>query len=74
VFVQIGLVPNTDWLRGAVELSRYGEIVVDARAGDDTIRIDESESPVLSVFQVFYGMKHVYRISDSLIIIREHYN
>ena len=29
VFVQIGLVPNTDWLRGVVELSRHGEIVVD---------------------------------------------
>ena len=31
VFVQIGLVPNTEWLRGAVELSKFGEIVVDAR-------------------------------------------
>ena len=31
VFVQIGLVPNTEWLRGSVELSRYGEIVVNAR-------------------------------------------
>ena len=31
VFVQIGLVPNTEWLRGALELSRHGEIVVDAR-------------------------------------------
>jgi alkyl hydroperoxide reductase subunit F len=30
VFVQIGLVPNTEWLKGSVELSRYGEIVVDA--------------------------------------------
>ena len=30
VFVQIGLVPNTEWLRGTVELSRFGEIVVDA--------------------------------------------
>jgi NADH-dependent peroxiredoxin subunit F len=33
VFVQIGLVPNTEWLRGTVELSRHGEIVVDARGG-----------------------------------------
>jgi alkyl hydroperoxide reductase subunit F len=32
VFVQIGLVPNTEFLKGAVELSRFGEIVVDARA------------------------------------------
>lgn len=31
VFVQIGLVPNTEWLKGTVELSRYGEIVVDAK-------------------------------------------
>jgi alkyl hydroperoxide reductase subunit F len=31
VFVQIGLVPNTDWLRGSVELSKHGEIIVDAR-------------------------------------------
>jgi alkyl hydroperoxide reductase subunit F len=31
VFVQIGLVPNTEWLKGSVELSKYGEIVVDAK-------------------------------------------
>ena len=31
VFVQIGLLPNTDWLKGSVELSRFGEIVIDAR-------------------------------------------
>jgi alkyl hydroperoxide reductase subunit F len=31
VFVQIGLIPNTEWLRGTVDLSKYGEIVVDAR-------------------------------------------
>ena len=32
VFVQIGLVPNTEFLRGSgVELSRFGEIVIDAR-------------------------------------------
>lgn len=31
VFIQIGLVPNTDWLKGVVELSKYGEIVVDAK-------------------------------------------
>jgi len=24
VFVQIGLVPNTEWLKGTVELSKYG--------------------------------------------------
>ena len=31
VFVQIGLVPNTEWLKGTVELSKFGEIVVDER-------------------------------------------
>jgi alkyl hydroperoxide reductase subunit F len=31
VFVQIGLVPNTEWLKGAIELSKHGEIVVDAK-------------------------------------------
>ncbi|WP_205694268.1 alkyl hydroperoxide reductase subunit F [Clostridium manihotivorum] len=31
VFVQIGLVPNTDWLGEAVERNRIGEIIVDSR-------------------------------------------
>jgi alkyl hydroperoxide reductase subunit F len=31
VFVQIGLVPNTEFLKGSVELSKFGEIVVDAK-------------------------------------------
>ena len=31
IFVQIGLVPNTEWLRGAIELSERGEIVTDMR-------------------------------------------
>ena len=31
VFVQIGLVPNTEFLKGTVELSKYGEIIVDAK-------------------------------------------
>ncbi len=31
VFVQIGLLPNTEWLRGAVELSPRGEVVIDDR-------------------------------------------
>jgi NADH-dependent peroxiredoxin subunit F len=29
VFVQIGLLPNTEWLEGAVELSPRGEVVID---------------------------------------------
>jgi alkyl hydroperoxide reductase subunit F len=47
VFVQIGLLPSTDWLKGAVTLSRFGEIEIDRRcatsapgvfaAGDATI-------------------------------------
>lgn len=31
IFVQIGLLPNTDWLKGIVELSPRGEIIVDNR-------------------------------------------
>jgi alkyl hydroperoxide reductase subunit F len=31
VFVQIGLVPNTEFLKGTIELSKFGEIVVDAK-------------------------------------------
>ena len=29
VFVQIGLVPNTEFLKGTLELSKFGEIVID---------------------------------------------
>jgi alkyl hydroperoxide reductase subunit F len=31
VFVQIGLVPNTEWLKGTLELNTQGEIIVDAK-------------------------------------------
>jgi NADH-dependent peroxiredoxin subunit F len=31
IFVQIGLVPNTEWLKGVVELTPRGEIVIDNR-------------------------------------------
>lgn len=31
VFIQIGLIPNTDWLKGTLELSKHGEIIVDAK-------------------------------------------
>ena len=30
MFVQIGLVPNTEWLKGTLELSRHGEIQTNA--------------------------------------------
>ena len=32
IFVQIGLLPNTDWLKGIVDLSEYGEVEVDDHA------------------------------------------
>ncbi|MDO9220100.1 MAG: alkyl hydroperoxide reductase subunit F [Thiobacillus sp.] len=35
VFIQIGLLPNTDWLKGTLELSRFGEIVVDPKGQTD---------------------------------------
>jgi len=28
IFIQIGLVPNTDWINGNIELSKYGEIEI----------------------------------------------
>lgn len=31
IFVQIGLVPNTEWLKGSLTLSRHGEIEIDSR-------------------------------------------
>lgn len=31
IFVQIGLVPNTDWLKGVVELNKRGEVIVNSR-------------------------------------------
>ena len=31
IFVQIGLVPNTDWLPSSIETNSFGEILVDAR-------------------------------------------
>ena len=31
IFVQIGLLPNTDWLKGTINLSPRGEIEVDVR-------------------------------------------
>ncbi len=33
IFVQIGLLPNSDWLNGVVELTPRGEIIVDAKGG-----------------------------------------
>jgi alkyl hydroperoxide reductase subunit F len=37
VFVQIGLLPNTDWLKGTLALSPRGEIEIDAR-GQTSVR------------------------------------
>lgn len=31
IFVQIGLIPNTEWLKGVIDLTPRGEIVVDER-------------------------------------------
>lgn len=31
IFVQIGLLPNSDWLKGTVELSKHGEVITDLR-------------------------------------------
>ena len=31
VFVQIGLLPNTDWIKGVIDMNDHGEIIVDDR-------------------------------------------
>jgi alkyl hydroperoxide reductase subunit F len=31
IFVQIGLLPNTDWLKGVIDLSPRGEVIVDQK-------------------------------------------
>lgn len=31
VFIQIGLVPNTEFLKGTIELSKFGEIIIDPK-------------------------------------------
>lgn len=31
VFIQIGLVPNTEWLKGDIELSQHGELIINDR-------------------------------------------
>jgi NADH-dependent peroxiredoxin subunit F len=31
VFVQIGLIPNTEWLKGVIDLNKFGEIEIDAK-------------------------------------------
>ena len=31
IFVQIGLLPNTDFLKGTLDLSRFGEVIIDPR-------------------------------------------
>lgn len=36
VFVQIGLVPNSEFLNGTVELNRYGEVIIDERCRTST--------------------------------------
>ncbi len=39
VFVQIGLIPNTDWLDGAVRLNERGEIEIDERGRTSAARV-----------------------------------
>ena len=31
IFVQIGLLPNTDWLKGVIDLSPHGEVIIDQK-------------------------------------------
>ena len=51
VFVQIGLIPNTEFLKGTFELSKFGEIVVDAKG----------HTNVPGVFAAGDVQDHIYR-------------
>ncbi|PIC77357.1 alkyl hydroperoxide reductase subunit F [Sporosarcina sp. P19] len=49
IFIQIGLVPNTDWLGDSIERNRFGEIVVDKKGATNVPGVfaagDCSDSP-----------------------------
>jgi alkyl hydroperoxide reductase subunit AhpF len=41
IFVQIGLLPNTDWLKGVIDLSPRGEVIIDQKV------VKENTQPVI---------------------------
>ena len=51
IFVQIGLVPNTEWLKGAVKLSPRGEIEIDARRATSAAGIFASGDATTSPYK-----------------------
>jgi alkyl hydroperoxide reductase subunit F len=51
IFVQIGLLPNTDWLKGTVALSSRGEIEIDAKG----------QTSIPGVFAAGDVQDHIYR-------------
>ena len=51
IFVQIGLLPNSEWLKGTLALSPRGEIIVDARG----------ETSLPGVFAAGDVKDHVYK-------------
>src|SRR3546814_982176 len=57
IFVQIGLLPNTEWLEGSVELSPRGEIVIDDR-GHTSVpgRSEEHTSELQSLMRISYAV------------------
>jgi alkyl hydroperoxide reductase subunit F len=84
VFVQIGLVPNTEFLKGTVELSKFGEIVVDAKchtnlagvfaAGDVTtvpykqIVIAAGEGAKAALSAFDYLIRTPYKVSLDMLV------
>ena len=57
VFVQIGLVPNTEFMKGAIELNRFGEIIVDEKCATN----------IPGVFAAGEGAKAALSAFDHLI-------
>jgi alkyl hydroperoxide reductase subunit F len=50
IFVQIGLLPNTDWLKGTVDLSKFGEIEIDAKGQTSLPGVGAGATASLSAF------------------------
>ncbi|KRT89955.1 hypothetical protein AB447_205015 [Bacillus glycinifermentans] len=81
VFVQIGLVPNTEWLDGSVERNRIGEIAVD-KHGETSIpglfaAGDCTDGPynqiIISMGSGANAALGAFRLPDSQLIYQKSY-
>src|SRR5256885_3529660 len=59
--------PNTDWLKGTVELTRFGEIVIDAK-GRSEEHTSELQSPCNLVCRLLLEKKKINALSPGVIL------